>query len=365
MKNRVSQLASGIIKTPKPEIRFSVDRLDGTVAPDRVVSISVDMTSENRVPIQAFFTSTNPRVRVSKNATVVSAGKMNVEVDTTGLAVQDEIRGSIDIVFNGGEASLPYRFAVGLSGNQKQFRSLKEFSEYASSHFDEAVSIFTWKEFLMMGFMHDFRLYGLYKTYYTSLSPDSGMREFLTAAGVPLPEEEKREQLTVPEKKAFVRSRESIERITLYRMAEYFLDGTRRAHLGRSLLPVRKEIAKLMKGAKENVDLRLLYAYLLFLDHDPASAKEELYKIQDAVTKDRLSDRDRYVAFLALSAKIQEDPERIDKAAKLCHKYFREGTASFLMSYLEYKLNPDLRGDPEAAKEFLWQLYQKGTPDGI
>jgi hypothetical protein len=52
--------------------------------------------------MRLFFRSTNPRVSVSNEVSVREFGKISLEIDSKGLSLSDEIRGTIDVLYNGG-----------------------------------------------------------------------------------------------------------------------------------------------------------------------------------------------------------------------------------------------------------------------
>ena len=174
MKSRLIQLSKGNIEYRVPEVRFGVEKLSGLLLPDRKAAFEVTVNSENNVPMHLFFYSQDARIRVSQPLSIGRTGKFTVEINTFGLVPNDRIRGNIDIVYNGGETSLPYDFMIGvLCGDrvQKSFDSLTEFAEFAAKNPKEAAALFCFRDFTSMPFMQDLRLRGLYGTFQIQFCP--------------------------------------------------------------------------------------------------------------------------------------------------------------------------------------------------
>ena len=327
----------------------------------------MDVTSVNRVPVELVLHSSDPRVIVSKNVSVAVAGKISVDVDASGLVIGDEIRGRIDVIYNGGETSIPYRFRVGVSSGSaaSRFETLKAFADFAKDHEEEAANLFTWKEFLMMPFMRDLVLKGLYRAFESSLHPVEGMKEFLKAAGETLPEVNREERPLPLPKPRPVLSTGDIEKRLKYRLIGLYLKVRSTAFKKADFTPVLEELYALSISRKDHPDVRILYAYALILAGDPDDAKEELLSVQDLVQRERQSNKERYAMFLYVAGLASDDEKRIAKTAAIVHKYWQEGVNSGFMAVLEYTLNQEINSDPEKQKDFLLKCDVRGLNDPV
>ncbi|MBO4411498.1 MAG: hypothetical protein J5794_04855, partial [Lachnospiraceae bacterium] len=366
MKSRILQIADGTVLTPKPEVVIVSEQLKETVLPDKTVSVELEFSSKNRVPMHLFLYSTNPRVTVERKLTVSHYGKVTLEIDSKGLAIFDEIRGSIDVIYNGGEQSVPYCFTVGLAGNNKDltFRTLKEFRTFATERRQDAVMMFSWKEFLLLPFMQDLKMQGLYRTFQSLSNPERGMEEFLKACGSPLKNPFRQDENKAPQILMRRRMEQSdysreVRRDALLMKA--FLDYDVALHREEGVYEAGRSIERAAALYPDSIPATLILAYRYLQDQDLKKARELLLKIQNDVQKNRMEKRSDYALFLYLASIIQGEPEKIDNARKLTRKYFSENTGSLMLSMMEYRMNLDPEEDPKRAADFLRQCYYRGV----
>ncbi len=370
MKSRLIQLSKGNIEYKVPKVVFGVSELQGILLPDRKTLYEVNVTSENNVPMHLFFYAQNPRIRVSQPLQIGRSGKFTVEISTYGLSVGDRLQGRIDIVYNGGETSLPYHFLMGVSyldQARKSYMTLHEFAESARQNPREAAQLFAWRDFADMPFMNDLHMQGLYHTYMTGTGEDNGLREFLKAAGEPLPERERSEGSRLVRKKekdpaAGIYMRDQERKIRVQRLiARYEILKNR----GRNPKPIDfdQEFAGLIADYPADTDTYLAYAFYLTMEGRFDEARTELLKIQDAVQKDRLAKKDHYCLFMWLVSVIQGDENHKAQCRELTHRFFIEGARSGLMFDLEYRLNPEISENHEKAAPLLLQYYTIASRD--
>ena len=372
MKNRLLQISKGNMVVPVPEIRASQDRLQGIVMPDKILQLSVDFVSENKVPLHLFFYAPDPRISVSKNINIAVNARLTVEINSRGLTLGDQMIGVIYVLYNGGEIRIPYEFTVGMSKdgqNVYAFETVKEFSEYAETNFANAVQVFSWKEFLSVPFMRDMHFQGLYQTYYSGIKEDAGLGEFLYAAGVPLPAKEKETRDERNMRMVFTPAGISKSEIAgkNYRLAEAFLKTERMRHAGLTVNTSIKEISALLRKYPEDTMVVLFEAYVNLLEANEQAAKEALLRIQDEVQKERIEKKDIYCAFLYLASVLQDDKERIVNAGRLIQKYWQEGECTELMALLQYRVNylSAEEVDKKACQEFLRSIYVRGITNTL
>ena len=364
MKGRMTQIAEGRINVLLPEVAFSEEKLKCVVLPDRTTSLEFTVSSENHVPMRLFFRSTNPRVSVSNEVSVREFGKISLEIDSKGLSLSDEIRGTIDVLYNGGERSIPYVFTVGAKNVTKPqtFRSLEEFAAFAGTREEEATLLFSLKEFLLLPFMKDLHLQGLYRTFANDKDPRSGMIEFLNAAGFERkagPEEEETVSCLKKREKP-ESSSSSREKRMQYRLLSAFLQYEAALHTEDGVAEASERISRLSAVYSDSPLASLLLVYDCLQDQRMQQAKEILLKIQDVIQKNRTEEKAEYCLFLYLASIVQQDKDRIESAGKLIRKYYEETPTSLFLSMLEYRVNADPDKEPEKAAEFLRQCWFRG-----
>ncbi|MBR6321524.1 MAG: hypothetical protein IKR59_01530, partial [Lachnospiraceae bacterium] len=371
MKSRLIQLSRGNVEYRVPEVRFGVEKLSGILLPDRKAAYEVSVNSENGVPMHLFFYSQNPRIKVSQPLSIGKTGKFTVEINTYGLAADDRILGSIDIVFNGGETTLPYDFVIGVSCGDRVregFLTIDEFYELAVKNPKEAASIFAWREFSRMPFMNTLKMQGLYDTYMTAGNEEAGMREFLAACGMPLPvtekpvkeAPEKAKDQSDPASSIYQRDRE--RRIRITRLISRF--EVLRNH-GQIPAPIDFPAAfkKLCEDYPTDTDAYLARAWYLTVSRDYEEARKALLRIQDTVQKDRLTKKDHYCLFMKLVSMIQNEDSRAEQCRDLTHRLFMDGSRTGLMFELEYRMNPLYSEETDKAAQILLQYYTIANRD--
>ena len=99
MLNRVKAIARGSIVEPVPVVVPDRDLIKGVILPDRKMTMEVGFRSENQVPMQLHFYSSEPRIACSSPIHSGETGKLVMDIDTTGLEAGDRLEGAIDIVF--------------------------------------------------------------------------------------------------------------------------------------------------------------------------------------------------------------------------------------------------------------------------
>jgi len=367
MKSRLSQLQKGTIEFKVPELKFSPERLSGTLLPNKKLTMEISVASLNGVPMSLFFFSRDVRLRVSQPLSFGRGGKFPVEITTMGLTPGDRIFGEIEIVFNGGEVKIPYDFVIGMvrqDHTEYSFLTLGEFAEFAKRDYREAASLFSWKEFRSFPFMQDLKLRGLYFSANRGIAWDGALQEFLGAAGYPV-ERPDRKSFFDESRRARTEQRrgseESLKLRRLLRLESFFLSYERYLFHERTGADrdYRTAIENLMAAYSQDQLTRLLCAYYYICEDDLSSAKDVLLSIQDRIQKEKLERKDFYCLFIWLASRAQKDPERLELSKKLVHKYYLEGNYTPLMTFLEYRLNPEYQEDDRIAGSFLKQCVDR------
>lgn len=366
MKNRLLQLQKGMIDTDRPVLELEKEALSGILPPDKRLSVDIGLKSLNRIPLHLFFYSTDPRIAVSRNVAVSTYAKLTVEIDTTGLCLGDRLEGAVDIVYNGGEARIPYDFTVGMAkddASEFAFQTGEEFREFARKDPDSAIRIFSWHEFLLMPFMQDLHLQGLYAAYYSESAPAAGLFEFMKAAGFSMAEADEAPDAASENKRSILRPASTVKSAYLkrnYLLESAFLKLEAELKSGKRPEENDDDFRKIYRIYPEDDLVILLHAYDCIRTGELKKAKDLLLKVQDEVQKERLEKRDVYCLFTVLAGMVQDDGARYESTRALIRKYWLEGSCTLLMAILEYRTNPDYAADYGAAAEFLRNAWIRG-----
>ena len=366
MKSRIQQLSRGIIEYQVPEPVFEPSALSGNLFPGKRMTVDLQVRSANGVPFRLYLYSPDFRVAVPKQPAAGRNVRISLEVSTSGLTEGDTVDGSIAVLFNGGEYMLPYHFTVGSLRKDEysfSFRKLRDFHEYAVRNPEEAVSLFSSPDFPELPFMQDLHLQGLYRCYSVPSASRSALREFFREAGMtdPFPPAEKRPLLKTAAPESL--SPSDAAAYKNFRIMRFLLSVLRflRGSEEHRKTWYDNEIARLLDTYPKDTEIRLLSAYYQYATGNSAISRAELIRLQDQVQKERTEKKDRYCLFILLAGLVQNDAERTDAARRLIHKYYSDGSASLLLTFLEYRTNPLYREQPEEALSFLRRLYDKGV----
>ena len=183
MKDYLKRLARGIFRYEEPKVNVYVSFNQIDVPEDSITDLSFEYTSNESV--KGVIWSSNDRVRLKDNMFSGTEGRIEYQVDTSGMHENDTLSGTFEIVSSGGEYQAAYEFRC-------VFRSLDTSIGSASSMFDftnlvqkapeEAESVFRddrFKDYFIKG---DNSLSSLYDLLSMNLNEPEAIEEFLVAA---------------------------------------------------------------------------------------------------------------------------------------------------------------------------------------
>ncbi len=182
MKERIQQLAQGVIQTDAPELVFFPDKLNRDVPVGAVISLDVLVKSKNKVPFKGFFYSSDDRVHVCTSKAAGLTGSITLEICTRNCEISDEIIGELQMVSNAGERRLEYHFKVtGSDSSVSMPQTLEEFAELAKSDRTQAKRTFASSLFSRLPFMADSHRMALYDALCINAKDEQAMETFLVA----------------------------------------------------------------------------------------------------------------------------------------------------------------------------------------
>lgn len=190
MREKINRLANGIIENDIPKIKINPQAIDIPVQYGQEANIQIDITSENSIPIKGLAYSNNVAVKMLTAKFGGSAAHVYAEVDSRYVNTKESITGEIDLITNGGEYKIPYKFTAfgGLTGETlKKLKTIEDFTIIAKEDPDTALRIFEYKDFISATFMYDMNLRALYKGFYSKPDRYNCLEQFLVAAGAKAP----------------------------------------------------------------------------------------------------------------------------------------------------------------------------------
>ena len=112
MRERINRLARGIVDAELPKLFLSPVKVEETLGSDTIYKRELYLSSENNLSIKGLAYSTHSRVRIASRSFGGLRNHIVYEVDTSWCENGDVIRGTINLVTNGGELEVPFLFCV-------------------------------------------------------------------------------------------------------------------------------------------------------------------------------------------------------------------------------------------------------------
>ena len=114
MKELIDKLARGKIEYEKPVIESSVSEIDMVLRSEKLTEGSFELYTQNKRKFKGMVYSTHEFVHINdEDRTFISNSKaIRYCVDTIYLNEGDVIEGSINVVTDGGELSISFKFKV-------------------------------------------------------------------------------------------------------------------------------------------------------------------------------------------------------------------------------------------------------------
>ena len=116
MRERINRLARGIVDAELPKLFLSPVKVEETLGSDTIYKRELYLSSENNLSIKGLAYSTHSRVRIASRSFGGLRNHIVYEVDTSWCENGDVIRGTINLVTNGGELEVSFLFCVGNDG---------------------------------------------------------------------------------------------------------------------------------------------------------------------------------------------------------------------------------------------------------
>ncbi|MDR1766360.1 MAG: DUF5717 family protein [Lachnospiraceae bacterium] len=190
MKDRIAQLAKGIIDLESPAVSVSVPAIEETVPTDETTRGFLMVSGEGGAPVRGFCVSTNPKVTIGPDSFDAPHSQLVYEVDVRYVAVGAKVEGAFHLVTDGGEFEVPYTFRVGSAKLGKVKDTLKtpgDFGRLVQEDFDTALRLFERDDFTESPFMKNGQTRIIYEGIRGHGHRFSQLEEFLVGLGVKEP----------------------------------------------------------------------------------------------------------------------------------------------------------------------------------
>lgn len=179
---KINKLARGLFSGNIPEIILSERRIEKNLNADRHYNGYFSITVVNDVDVRGMVCSDNYRVTICNKTFAGKQAVIGYDINTRGLALNDKIQGSISVICNAGEMSIPFEFGIeeeSVTTSMGEAANLFHFTNLVQHSYDEALTLFDSAAFCDIILKDNPRYRSLYECLMGSHMPKSAMEEFL------------------------------------------------------------------------------------------------------------------------------------------------------------------------------------------
>lgn len=192
MRERINRLARGIVDAELPKLFLSPVKVEETLGSDTIYKRELYLSSENNLSIKGLAYSTHSRVRIASRSFGGLRNHIVYEVDTSWCENGDVIRGTINLVTNGGELEVPFLFCVETTASIRVLSTLhtvEDFVDLAQKDMDLALRLMEYKDFTDAPFLQDLRVRAVFDGIRGHGNRQNALEEFFLGLGVKDPVE--------------------------------------------------------------------------------------------------------------------------------------------------------------------------------
>lgn len=190
MRERINRLARGIVDAELPKLFLSPVKVEETLGSDTIYKRELYLSSENNLSIKGLAYSTHSRVRIASRSFGGLRNHIVYEVDTSWCKNGDVIRGTINLVTNGGELEVPFLFCVETTASIRVLSTLhtvEDFVDLAQKDMDLALRLMEYKDFTNAPFLQDLRVRAVFDGIRGHGNRQNALEEFFLGLGVKEP----------------------------------------------------------------------------------------------------------------------------------------------------------------------------------
>lgn len=187
MKELIDKLSRGTIEYELPVLEASVSEIDKVIYSEKISEGSFEVYSSNNLELKGIVYTTHEFVNINDENRVFSGSNITIRysIDAKYLNEGDVIEGAINVVSNGGEAIIPFRFKIdsaSMTSSIGEIKNLFQFANLVQMNYDEALALFKSPDFVHIFLENDFYLLSMYEGLKECPVPEMALEEFLIAA---------------------------------------------------------------------------------------------------------------------------------------------------------------------------------------
>lgn len=183
MWESIGQYAEGNWNVEIPEITFSISKIEEKIPAGSNFSGSFHIESVNGLEIKGSVETTSFRMKCRNREFSGKEAEILYDFYGCGLSPEQEVKGELQIVSNGGEYLIPFQITAERNypkSSMGMIKNLFHFTNLAKSSWGEAKKVFYQKEFETVFHKSDWQFLEIYKGLAAAPQSDSKLEEFLT-----------------------------------------------------------------------------------------------------------------------------------------------------------------------------------------
>lgn len=150
MKELIGKLSRGQIEYALPKADVSVTSIEQSIEAGTVFDASFDVFNQNEGEMKGIVYSTNEYVKIVISNFIGKTNTINYVLDTKVLEQGDIISGRFNVVSNGGEIYIPFKFEIipeGIPSSIGSVSNMFHFINLVKQDYDEALKMFYSEDF--------------------------------------------------------------------------------------------------------------------------------------------------------------------------------------------------------------------------
>lgn len=187
VRKRIEELAKGKAESVRPNLEFSVDRIELNIRQGQDYTGEFKIISKNQTPIRGRIYASHPRMECFGHSVQGEEILVSYRFHGKGLPEGDVYQGDFFLISNQGEYNLSFVVSIVRAyaeTKQGEMRSLRDFAELAREHWQEARRIFYKPDFVSVLAGSEARIQLLYQGLAEGARSDRCLEEFLLSCGL-------------------------------------------------------------------------------------------------------------------------------------------------------------------------------------
>jgi len=187
LREKINKLAQGNIDDSTPLVFVEPSSIEYELTPNVSVKMELYISSRNDVYVKGLAYSSDMRVNILTPSFGGSNVRLVFEVLLRSTDDDESFSGTLTLVTNGGEFTIPFRFHrkdAAEDHELSRLSTLEDFARLAEEDKTNALRVFDLGSFVKAPFMHDMRYQKLYHEFRKCPDREIALEQFICACGI-------------------------------------------------------------------------------------------------------------------------------------------------------------------------------------